>query len=177
MHVIVHGKKFGQSISALQIEERIKEISIALNEKYREKRPVFMAILNGAFIFAADVVRKFDSDCEIEFIKLRSYHGTNSTGKVEMDLPPQIDLRGRHVVLLEDIVDSGLTLGMFLPILEALEPASIEIVALLVKPEVLQNKVKVDITGFEIPNQFVIGYGLDFDGIGRNLGDIYALIE
>ncbi len=174
--IIVNDKRFSMFISQENIKARINDLSNAMKRRYQGKKPVFVIVLNGAFIFASDLIRQIDFDCELAFVKISSYHGMESSGVIRTELPLQVDLKGRHVVVIEDIVDSGLTLSHFLPSIKELEPASLAVCALLVKPEAVQHKVEIDFTGFEIPTRFVVGYGLDYDGFGRNLKDIYQLV-
>src|ERR1044072_5189084 len=173
----VHDKQFEQYISASTIADRIKEIAGELNKDYGEKKPLFIAILNGSFMFAADLFKELAIDAEICFIKLASYKGTKSTGHVLTAIGLDMDLFGRDVVIVEDIVDTGKTLSEFLPQLHHQQPASLKIVALLHKPEATVFPITIDYLGFSIPNKFVVGYGLDYDGLGRNIREIYKLVE
>jgi hypoxanthine phosphoribosyltransferase len=175
--VRVHDKIFTPYISGEAIQEKVKELAVTLNSDYRDKKPIFIAILNGAFIFAADLFKSLNIDAEISFIKLASYKGMKSSGQVITAIGLDIELFGRHVVILEDIVDTGKTLHEFLPQLWHQQPASLKIVALLHKPSATVFPLKVDYTGFEIPDKFVVGYGLDYNGLGRNTGAIYQLFE
>ncbi len=159
------------------IKQRVKEMGKELSNEFKDKKPIFLAILNGAFVFAADLVRACKFEHEISFIKLTSYEGTTSSGKVTTQIGLQEDLTDRDVIIVEDIVDTGTTIYHFLPALKKFNPKSITIVSLLQKPEALKFPLKVDYIGFEIPNKFVVGYGLDYNGLGRNLKDIYQLKE
>jgi hypoxanthine phosphoribosyltransferase len=152
-------------------------LAAELNRDYAGKRPLFIAILNGSFMFAADLFKAVTIEAEICFIKLASYKGTKSTGNVITSIGLDEPLNGRHVVIVEDIVDTGKTLHEFLPQLFNQQPASLKIAALLHKPEALAHPVKIDYLGFNVPNKFLLGYGLDFDGLGRNLKEIYQLVE
>lgn len=136
-----------------------------------------MAVLNGSFMFAADLMRNIRIDCEITFVKLASYQGTQSTGKVRTLIGQDVPLESRHIIILEDIVDTGKTLFEFLPIIKAQSPASVEIATLLIKPAAMQYNIAVKYRGLEIPNDFIVGYGLDYDVLGRNLNDIYVIDE
>lgn len=171
--VRIYDKSFVPFLSNQQIQKRLKELCATVNKDYADKRPLFLAILNGAFVMAADVMSYIRIECEISFIKLKSYQGMQSTGEVVTMLGLDTPLKDRHVVILEDIVDSGQTLHNLLPVLDAEKPASVKIFSLLLKPDALAYPLEVDYLGFEIPNDFVVGYGLDFDGLGRNLNDIY----
>ena len=173
----VHDKQFEPYINAETIASRIKEIAGELNKDYAVRRPLFIAILNGSFMFSADLFKELTIDAEICFIKLASYKGTKSTGHVITAIGLDMDLFGREVVILEDIVDTGKTLSEFLPQLHHQQPASLKIVALLHKPEATVFPITIDYLGFSIPNKFVVGYGLDYDGLGRNIPEIYKLIE
>jgi hypoxanthine phosphoribosyltransferase len=173
----VHDKNFEPYISAAQIGDKIKEMADQLNADYANKRPLFIAILNGAFMFASDLFKEISIESEISFIKLASYKGTKSSGQVITAIGLDTDLIGRHVVILEDIVDTGKTLSEFLPQLEHQQPASMKIAALLHKPEATVYPIRVDYLGFSVPNKFLLGYGLDYDGLGRNIRSIYQLVE
>lgn len=173
----LHDKTFDTYLSEKEIAEKIKIIAEQLNHDYKNKRPLFIAILNGSFMFAADLFKQLTIDAEICFIKLASYRGMKSSGNVITAIGLDQDLFGREVIIVEDIVDTGKTLNEFLPKLDHQQPKSLKIVALLHKPEATQFQLKIDYLGFSIPNKFVVGYGLDYDGLGRNLKEIYQLAE
>jgi hypoxanthine phosphoribosyltransferase len=173
----IHDKNFKSYISEEEIRQKVKKLASNLNRDYQGKKPIFIAILNGAFIFAADLFKSLTIDAEISFIKLASYKGMKSSGRVLTAIGLDIELFNRHVVILEDIVDTGKTLHEFLPQLWHQQPASLKIVALLHKPEARVFPVNVDYVGFEIPDKFVVGYGLDYNGLGRNTAAIYQLFE
>jgi hypoxanthine phosphoribosyltransferase len=173
----VHDKQFEPYLNAAAIAERIKDIAGNLNKDYAGRKPLFIAILNGSFMFASDLFKELAIDAEICFIKLASYKGTKSTGHVLTAIGLDMDLFGRDVVIVEDIVDTGKTLSEFLPQLKHQQPASLKIVALLHKPEATVFPITIDYLGFSIPNKFVVGYGLDYDGLGRNIPEIFKLIE
>jgi hypoxanthine phosphoribosyltransferase len=173
----VHDKNFEPYLSAEEISAAIKKIASSLNAEYEGRKPLFIAILNGSFIFASDLFKELTIEAEICFIKLASYKGTKSTGHVVTAIGLDIDLIGRDVVIIEDIVDTGKTLNQFLPQLRHQQPASMKIVALLHKPEATLFPLKIDYLGFTIPDKFVVGYGLDYDGLGRNIPEIYKLID
>jgi hypoxanthine phosphoribosyltransferase len=173
----VHDKQFEPYLDAAIIKERIQAIASQLSKDYAGKKPLFIAILNGSFMFAADLFKELAVDAEICFIKLASYKGTKSTGQVITAIGMDMDIFGREVVIVEDIVDTGKTLSEFLPQLEHQQPASLKIVALLHKPEATVFPIKIDYLGFSIPDKFVVGYGLDYDGLGRNIKEIYKLVE
>lgn len=173
--VAIHDKKFSPYLSEQQIQDKIKEMAAAINKDYEGRRPLFIAILNGSFMFAADLFKSITIDAEICFIKLASYKGTSSSGQVITAIGLDVDLINRDVIIIEDIVDTGKTLNEFLPKLNHQQPATLKIAALLHKPEAAVFPVQIDYTGFVIPNRFVVGYGLDYDGLGRNLKEIYQL--
>lgn len=176
--VQLHDLKFRPMISAAKIKRRIREIGSALSQDFEGKKPVFIPILNGAFMFAADLVREFRGDCELAFVQLKSYAGTGSTGEVRVVLDiERAKIEGRHLILVEDILDSGRTLHHFLQHLAAQNPASISTVVLLRKPAAVQFPIEVRQLGFDIENKFVVGYGLDYDDLGRNLPSIFVLSE
>ena len=178
MQVIrVHDKTFEPYLSEKEIAQRISEVAIQLNRDYVGKRPLFIAILNGAFMFASDLFKQLEIDAEICFIKLASYKGIRSTGHVVTAIGLDLDLFGRDVIIIEDIVDTGKTLHHFLPKLQHQQPSSLKIVALLHKPDAMIFPLQIDYLGFTIPNKFVVGYGLDYDGLGRNLRSLYKLVE
>jgi hypoxanthine phosphoribosyltransferase len=172
----VHNKEFIPYISALEIDKEIKRVAKEINRDYEGKKPLFIAILNGAFIFAADLFKKINVEAEICFIKLASYKGVKSTGKVITAIGLDTEIYNRDVVIVEDIVDTGKTLWQFLPTLEHQHPASLKIAALLHKPSATVHELNIDYLGFTIPDKFVVGYGLDYDGLGRNIKEIYQLV-
>lgn len=171
----IHGKIFTEYIPEEAIQERIDELADELDLGYREKNPVFLGILKGVFIFLADLVRACPFENQTTFAKVSSYQGIQSTGKLSYTLAPDIDLAGRHVIIVEDIVDSGLTLSKLVPLIQEQQPASVAVLSLLFKPESLKYPVQLDYTGFEITSDFVVGYGLDYDQCGRELRSIYRL--
>ena len=172
----VNGKKFQPYLTAEEIYKQIKRLGAAINKDYKDKRPLFIAILNGSFMFASDLFKELSIDAEICFIKLASYKGTRSTGHVVTSIGLDESLKDKHVVIIEDIVDTGKTLSEFMPQLADHQPASLKIAALLHKPDALVYPLTIDYLGFSVPNKFLLGYGLDFDGLGRNLKEIYQLI-
>jgi hypoxanthine phosphoribosyltransferase len=172
----VHDKTFETYLDEETILQRVKVIAAEINNDYKGKRPLFIAILNGSFIFAADLFRQLTIEADLCFIKLASYKGMKSSGKVVTSIGLEEDLFGKEVIIVEDIVDTGKTLHNFLPKLMHQQPKSLRIAALLHKPEATEFPLKLDYTGFVIPNKFVVGYGLDYDGLGRNLKEIYQLV-
>ncbi|MBL7705891.1 MAG: hypoxanthine phosphoribosyltransferase [Taibaiella sp.] len=175
--IVVHGKTFIPYISAEEIQAKCFEIAVKINNDYRDEKPLFIAILNGSFLFAADMFRHIDLEAEISFIKLVSYKGTTSTGNVVTAIGLDERVKDRHVIIIEDILDTGRTLYQFLPELYNQNPKSLKIATLLTKPTARLFDVQPDYLGFEIPDKFVLGYGLDFDGLGRNIPSIYQLQE
>lgn len=173
--VTVHGKLFVPYLSSAEIQSQVSRLATELKRDFEGKKPLFIAILNGSFIFAADLFKALEIEAEICFIKLASYKGTKSTGQVISAIGLDTDVKDRHVIVLEDIVDTGKTLTTFLPQLENQLPASLSICAFLHKPEATEYPLRLDYVGFSIPNRFVLGYGLDFDGLGRNLAELYQL--
>ena len=174
--VKVHDKSFETYLSEETILQRVKELATAISNDYAGRRPLFIVILNGSFMFASDIFKHLSIEAELCFIKLASYKGMKSTGKVVTSIGLEEDLFGKEVIILEDIVDTGKTLHNFLPKLEHQQPKSLKIAALLHKPEATEHQLTLDYVGFTIPNKFVVGYGLDYDGLGRNLKEIYQLV-
>lgn len=176
MHSIkILDKEFIPYLSENEIQEKITTLAIQLNKDYAGKKPIFLSILNGSFLFTADLFKQITIEAEVCFIKLASYKGMTSSGNVITAIGLEANVTGRHIIILEDIIDTGKTLHHYLPQLESGGPASVNIAVLLNKKEARQYEVKVDYTCFEIPNKFVVGYGLDYDGLGRNAKEIYQL--
>ncbi len=170
-------KTFRTFIPEDKIQQRVKAVAEKLNEDMEGKNPLLLAVLNGSFIFAADLMRNITIPCEISFVKLASYQGTTSTGKIKEVIGLNEDLTGRTVVIVEDIVDTGTTMKQMIESLGTRNPKSVHICSLLVKPEKLQVPLNIEYVAFEIPNDFILGYGLDYDRQGRQLRDIYVLDE
>ncbi|MBR0361003.1 MAG: hypoxanthine phosphoribosyltransferase [Paraprevotella sp.] len=173
----VKDKKFAVSIPETEILKQVKRVAGEINRDYEGREPLFLAVLNGAFIFAADLMKEVVLPSEIQFIKLASYEGTTSTGAVTETIGMTADISGRDVVIIEDIVDTGLTMQHLVDSLSARSPRSIAICSLLVKPANLKIDLDIRYKCFEIPNDFILGYGLDYDGFGRNTRDIYTVVE
>lgn len=173
----VHDKTFEPYITASELDREISRLAKELSADFAAQKPLFIAILNGSFMFASDLFKHLDFPAEICFIKLASYKGTKSTGQVITSIGLDIDVYGRDVVILEDIIDTGKTLSQFLPQLMHQQPRSLKICALLHKKEATVYPIGIDYLGFTIPDRFVVGYGLDYDGFGRNLKEIYQLVE
>lgn len=175
--VKVKDKSFRTFITEEEIQQRVKAVADKLNHDMAGKNPLFLAVLNGSFMFAADLMRNITIPCEISFVKLASYQGTTTTGKVKEVVGINESLKDRHVVIVEDIVDTGYTMKHMLESLGTREPASLHICTLLVKPGKLKVNLNIEYPAMEIPNDFIVGYGLDYDQQGRNLRDIYTLVE
>lgn len=177
-YIELYGRPFSPYLSEEKIAERVQELGRVLSDQLRNGNPTFVVMLKGAFIFAADLIRASRLNGEVCMVRTSSYHGTESDGKVRLHLAPEPELiTDRDVILIEDIVDSGLTMQAFLPELERHGPKSITLVTLLHKPEAARVPIKPDLVGFVIPPKFVVGYGLDYDGLGRQLPAIYQLAE
>jgi hypoxanthine phosphoribosyltransferase len=170
-------KTFEPYLKKEEIQTQIQRIADEMTMEYAGKNPLFIAVLNGSFMFASDLFKCLKFNAEICFIKLASYKGTKSSGQVVSVIGLDMSLKDRHIVVLEDIVDTGRTLSHFLPELENQQPASLKLCALLHKPDATVFPIQLDFIGFSIPNRFVVGYGLDYDGYGRNLPEIYQLAE
>ena len=175
--VTVKDKQFAISLSEERIRQRVAETAAQISQDLEGKNPIFLAVLNGSFVFAADLMRGISTPCEINFVRFSSYDGMCSTGSVKELLGLNQSLKGRTVVVVEDIIDSGLTMQELLVYLQKFEPAELKVASLLVKPGNMQVKLDIDYTCFEIPNDFIVGYGLDYDGFGRNLSSIYTVVE
>lgn len=175
--VKIKDKTFKTFISEQEIKEQIKRVAAQISSDMEGKNPLLLGVLNGSFIFAADLMRAITIPCEISFVKLASYQGTISTGKVHEVLGINEDLTNRHVIIVEDIVDTGRTMKQMVESLGTRNPASIHICTLFVKPDKLEEDLNIDYSCFSIPNDFIVGYGLDYDQQGRNLPEIYSLVE
>jgi hypoxanthine phosphoribosyltransferase len=167
--------EFEPFISPEEIESRIAILGAQLSDDFEGKKPIFIAVLIGAYAFAADLLKHFNGDCELVFIRVSSYEGTKTTGAVKSVLGLNTAIEGRHVVIIEDIIDSGNTMAYLLEDLAKQNPASLHLSTLLFKPDALKHPLKIDYIGFEIPEAFVVGYGMDYDELGRNLPAIYQL--
>ena len=170
-------KRFRISISEEEIKRRVKAVAAQISKDMEGKKPLFLGVLNGAFIFAADLMREMTIPCEISFVKLASYQGTTSTGKVQEVIGINEDLTGRTVVIVEDIVESGQTMKRMIEQLGTRNPASVHICALFFKPDKLKEDLQLDYVAFRIPDDFIVGYGLDYDQEGRGLKDIYTIVS
>lgn len=173
----IHDKTFRTSYPETEILQKVKAVADRLNRDMAGKNPLFLAVLNGSFIFTADLMRYLTIPCEVSFVKLASYQGTLSTGKIKEVIGINEDISGRTVVIVEDIVESGLTMKRMIETLSTRNPASVHICTLLLKPEKLTVDLNVEYVAMRIPNDFIVGYGLDYNQQGRNLRDIYTLVE
>ena len=173
----IKDKTFRTSIPEAVIKQRVKELALTISKDMDGKNPLLIGVLNGAFIFAADLIREMTIPCEISFVKLASYQGTTSTGKVQEVLGINENLSGRHIIIVEDIVDTGRTMKQMVESLGTRNPASINICTLFVKPEKLEEPLDIAYAAFSIPNDFILGYGLDYDQAARGLKEIYTLVE
>ena len=174
--IIIGKDKFITLFSEEQIQQRIKELALKISEDYKSTVPIFIGVLNGSFLFMSDLIRYVKLDCEIDFFKLSSYGDAKiSSGRVKLLKELNCEVNGRDIIIVEDIVDTGLSLRYIEKLFANKKPNSMKVVSLLVKPESLKYKVKIDYIGFEIPDKFVVGYGLDFAQKYRNLRKIYVL--
>jgi hypoxanthine phosphoribosyltransferase len=173
--VTIHGKQFILSIPSQEIQKSVSRMASQINNEMKGKDVIFFGILNGSFMFAADLYKQINFDSQISFLKLASYQGNTSSGKVKRLIGINEDINNKTVIILEDIVDTGITMENITKQLKGYEPAEIKTATLLFKPEACEKRVQLDYIGFEIPNEFIVGYGLDYDGYGRNLKDIYKI--
>ena len=164
-------------IPSAKIQERVKVIAGLINEEYKSRKPIFLGVLNGAFIFMADLFRNISVDCELSFIRVSSYSGDTSTGTVKNLIGLSENISGRDIIIVEDIVDTGDTAKYLFQEINKHKPSSVKLATIFFKPAALRQNIKPDFVGIEIPPAFVVGYGLDYDGYGRNLNDIYVLKE
>jgi hypoxanthine phosphoribosyltransferase len=178
MHSIrIHDKEFVPSIPSEEILEQVRRVANEINRDYEGQQPLFLVVLNGSFIFAADLMREITLPADVSFVKLASYQGTSSSGTVREVIGLNTDITGRPIIIVEDIVESGLTMAHMIATLKKQNPKSIDICTLLLKPEKLEVKLDIKYVAMEIPNDFIVGYGLDYNELGRNLKDIYTIKE
>ncbi len=171
------GMEFAESISANEIQEAVNRVATAINADYAGREPLFVCVLNGAFMYASDLMKRITLPCEITFVRMKSYEGTETTGKVNMLIPLQVDVKGRDVIVIEDIVDTGITMHAFMEELRKMGAKSVELTSMLYKPESLRYEdVKPKYYGLAIPPAFIIGYGLDLNEKARNLASIYTKV-
>ncbi|MEA3449172.1 MAG: hypoxanthine phosphoribosyltransferase [Bacteroidota bacterium] len=168
-------KSFKIYLTDKEITKRVSELAHQINKTYKGEELVVVGILNGCFMFASDLFKQLDLDCRISFLKLASYQGTQSTGKIRQLIGLNEDIKGKTVIILEDIIDTGITMEHIINQLKAYNPSDIKIATLLFKPDAFQKDFPIDYTGFEIPDKFIVGYGLDYNGLGRNLRQIYQI--
>ena len=171
--ITIHNKVFKKFISSVKIQKAIGKMAERINKDFKNEKPIFLSVLNGSFLFTADLLKKIKIECEVSFTKISSYSGTQSTGNVNTLIGINENLKGRTVIILEDIVDSGNTLEKIIPELKKHQPKQIITATLFFKPNAYKKKIKLDYIGIDMPNDFLVGYGLDYDGLGRNLSDIY----
>jgi hypoxanthine phosphoribosyltransferase len=175
--VQLHDKKFKPFIEEQAIKQAVRVIADNMNKDLKEKNPLFIIVLNGAFMFASDLFKHLKMDCEVSFVKLSSYEGTKSTSVVREVIGLDQDVTGRTIVVVEDIIDTGITMKHTIHTLSKMNAAEVKIASLLFKPNAFKEDYKIDYVGLEIANDFIVGYGLDYDGLGRNLPKIYKIIE
>lgn len=170
-------REFELSIPEKEVLAAIDKVAKAMTEDLKEKRPLMICVLNGSFMFASDLMKRLSFECEISFVKLASYAGMGTTGKVKQLIGLNESIEGRTVVLMEDIVDTGITICNIIEQVKLLKPKDVKVATMLFKPDACKNEVTLDYVGMEIPNDFIVGYGLDYDGYGRNLKDIYTVVD
>jgi hypoxanthine phosphoribosyltransferase len=174
-NIVLHDKKFELFLTSKEIEQAINKIAEGINKDLSQEEPLFIPILNGAFMFASELMKRLKFPCELSFAKVSSYKGTQSQGDIKQLIGIDQNLKGRTVVILEDIVDSGTTLQKVIETMHLSEPKSIMLAALLFKPDACKTNIKINYLGLEIPDRFVVGFGMDYNGLGRNYADIYQL--
>jgi hypoxanthine phosphoribosyltransferase len=175
--VTLHDKTFALSIPNTEIQQAVEKVAAQINKDMAGETPIFVGLLNGAFMFAADLLKLIETPCEVSFIKYSSYAGTQSVGEVSELIGLNTDLKNRTVIILEDIIDTGLTISRLLNDLQSKGLKQVKIATLLFKPDAFKENYAVDYIGISIPNDFIVGYGLDYDELGRNLKDIYTLVQ
>ncbi len=175
--VRIHDREFKKEIPHDRILGAIERISEAVNKDYGDSSPLFLCVLNGSFMFAAELLKLYKGPCEISFIKLSSYTGTSTTEEVKTVIGLNEEIAGRDIIILEDIIDSGITIAHLVDDLTKYKPQSIRVATLLLKPDAVRTGIQPDYVGLEIPNDFIVGFGLDYNGFGRNLKDIYKIVE
>ena len=173
----IHDRDFVKSISSEEIAAEVKRVADKINKDYAGKRPLLLGVLNGCFMFVSDLMKNLEIECEVSFVRFSSYQGSETTGTVKQVIGLTESIAGRDVIIVEDIVDTGLTMHKMLETLAESNPASLAIASLFVKPARLRVPIEVKYSAFEIPDRFIVGYGLDYDGLGRNLPDVYDVKE
>ena len=176
-NIKIHDKYFEPFILFNDIDDAVGQVANTINEDLKGQTPIFLVILNGSFMFAGDLLKKINLPCEVSFVKLASYEGTKSTENVRQLIGFDEDITGRTIIIVEDIIDSGITMENVLGQLDNMGAADVRIATLLFKPDAFRKSYKIDYVGLSIPNDFIVGYGLDYDNQGRNLKDIYKIIE
>lgn len=177
MDIQLHDKTFAPYISESEIERAIKKVALQILEDCKDETPLFLGVLNGAFMFCSDLLKEYPKSCEISFVKLSSYKQTSSTGVVNQLIGLNEDVSNRTIIVLEDIVDTGTTVEKIVELLQHQPIKKVKIATLFLKPDVYKKSIPIDYVGLEIPNNFIVGYGLDYDGLGRNLREVYSLKE
>lgn len=176
--ITLHDKVFSKYISSGEILDAVKNIAECINNDIKnEELPVFLSILNGSFMFTSDLMKYINFDCLLSFIKLSSYDGLSSKGEIKELIGLNFDLTGKTVVILEDIIDTGVTVEHLVGVISKYKPKQLKIATMLFKPEAYAKDIKLDYTGILVPNEFIVGYGLDYNGLGRNYPDIYKLVK
>jgi len=175
--VQLYDKKFEPFIEEQAIEKAVQVVATKMNTDLKGKNPLFIVVLNGAFMFASDLFKYLRMDCEVSFVKLSSYEGTKTTSVVREVIGLDQDVTGRTIVVVEDIIDTGITMKHTIHTLSKMNAAEVKIASLLFKPDAFKEDYKIDYIGMEIPNDFIVGYGLDYNGLGRNLSKIYKIIK
>ena len=175
--VSLEDKNFRIFIESAKIQEAIDAVSFKINNDFAKSNPIFVCVLNGSFMFASDLIKRFNHDCEVTFLKIASYEGTQSTGSIKELIGLNESISDRHVIIVEDIVDTGATLEAVVNELELLGPKSIQVSTLLYKPLAYKKTIPIDYAAIEVGNEFLVGYGLDYNGLGRNLEEIYIIEE
>ena len=173
----VKDKSFSLFISATEIDQTVAKVAAHIEHDLKGKIPLFIVVLNGAYMFAADLIRKIDFDCEITFVRLSSYSGLETTSKVREVIGLYENVADRDIVIIEDIIDTGISMGFFLNKLKDTSARSVSLATLLFKPDAFKKDYHIEYIGIKIPNEFIVGYGLDYDGLGRNYPDIYKIVE
>jgi hypoxanthine phosphoribosyltransferase len=173
--ITLHDLTFVPFIYAEDIRDKVSLIADNIKREYVDKKPLIIVVMNGAFMFAADLVRALNIPCDIDFINIKSYEGITSSGQANIEWPAHIKVKGRHIIVVEDIIDTGLTMAKLIPIIDQEGAASIAVTAIFIKPDAIAHPIEVQYPGFKIPNNFIVGYGLDYNGLGRNYQDVYTL--
>jgi hypoxanthine phosphoribosyltransferase len=174
--ISLHDKQFSPYLPAPQLAAAIQKLATRINQDYAGRQPLLVAVLNGSFMFTADLMKALTVPCEVTFIRVSSYEGSSSTGEVKEIMGLLEDVAGRDLIIVEDIVDTGHTMRALLDMLATKNPASLAVATLFMKPECLQHELDIRYVGLEIPNDFIVGYGLDYDGLGRNYPDVYKAV-